>query len=181
MAYSSAVTSVSVSPATVASIASGTLPFKATVLGSTANKSVTWKVALGHIDSSGMYTAPKAGTDTVTAVSNADPTKSDSTVVKVTTAAPPPPPDPPSAPASGTTSTGLSHAFFGLSYTQIEASHYPSVPFGGVRLWDTNTSWAQIETSRGSYTWTDLDIWLRNISSHGQDAMYTFGRVPHWA
>jgi fibronectin type 3 domain-containing protein len=181
VASSSAVTSVSVSPATASSITSGTLPFKATVQGSTSNKSVTWKVVLGHINASGMYTAPsKAGTDTVTAVSNADPTKSDSTVVKVTTSAPPPPPDdpPPPAPTSG---AGLPHAFFGLSYTQIEASHYPSVPFGGVRLWDTNTTWAQIESSRGSYNWTDLDIWLRNVSSHGQDAMYTFGRVPHWA
>jgi hypothetical protein len=136
---------------------------------------------LGHINASGLYTAPsKAGTDTVTAVSNADPTKSDSTVVKVTAASTPPPPSdpPPAPPASG---TGLADAFFSMSYTQIEASHYPSVPFGGVRLWDTNTTWAQIETSRGSYNWTDLDIWLHNISSHGQDAMYTFGRVPHWA
>ena len=83
---------------------------------------------------------------------------------------------PPSAP-----SNGLPEAFFSLTYTQIEASHYPTVPFGGVRLWDTNTTWAQIETIRGSYYWTDLDIWLGNIKSHGQDAMYTFGRVPHWA
>jgi hypothetical protein len=127
-----------------------------------------------------LYTAPsKAGTDTVTAVSNADPTKSDSTVVKVTAASTAPPPDPPPPPAPS--GAGLADAFFSLSYTQIEASHYPSVPFGGVRLWDTNTTWAQIETSRGSYNWTDLDIWLRNIASHGQDAMYTFGRVPHWA
>jgi len=134
----------------------------------------------GKITSSGTYTAPsKAETDTVTATSNADPTKSDSTVVKVTAASTPPPSDPPPAPpASG---TGLADAFFSLSYTQIEASHYPSVPFGGVRLWDTNTTWAQIETSRGSYNWTDLDTWLHNILSHGQDAMYTFGRVPHWA
>jgi hypothetical protein len=115
----------------------------------------------------------------VTATSNADPTKSDSTVVTVTAASTPPPSDPPPPPPPS--GTGLSDAFFGLSYTQIEASHYPSVPFGGVRLWDTNTTWAQIETSRGSYNWTDLDIWLGNISSHGQDAMYTFGRVPHWA
>jgi fibronectin type 3 domain-containing protein len=92
VASSSAVTSVSVSPATASSITSGTLPFKATVQGTTTNKSVTWKAVLGHINASGLYTAPsKAGTDTVTAVSNADPTKSDSTVVKVTTAAPPPP------------------------------------------------------------------------------------------
>ena len=91
VAPSSAVTSVSVSPATASSITSGTLPFQATVQGTTTNKSVTWKVVLGHINASGLYTAPsKAGTDTVTAVSNADPTKSDSTVVTVTTAAPPP-------------------------------------------------------------------------------------------
>jgi fibronectin type 3 domain-containing protein len=92
VAPSSAVTSVSVSPATASSITSGTFPFKATVQGTTTNKSVTWKVVLGHINASGLYTAPsKAGTDNVTAVSNADPTKSDSTVVKVTTAVPPPP------------------------------------------------------------------------------------------
>jgi polysaccharide biosynthesis protein PslG len=152
------------------------LPFTASVQGTSTNKAVTWKAALGTITSAGLYTAPsKAGTDTVTATSNADPTKSGSTVVKVTAASTPPPSNPPPAGA------GLADAFFSLSYTQIEASHYPSVPFGGVRLWDTNTTWAQIETSRGSYNWTDLDIWLRNISSHGQDAMYTFGRVPHWA
>jgi fibronectin type 3 domain-containing protein len=91
VAPSSAVTSVSVSPATASSMTSGTLPFQATVQGTTTNKSVTWKVVLGQINASGLYTAPsKAGTDTVTAVSNADPTKSDSTVVTVTTAAPPP-------------------------------------------------------------------------------------------
>ena len=86
-----------------------------------------------------------------------------------------PEPEPPAP------SNGLPEAFFSLTYTWINASHYPTVPFGGVRLWDTNTTWAQIETSRGSYYWTDLDVWLGNIKSHGQDAMYTFGRVPHWA
>ena len=174
------ITSVTITPAIASSITSGTLPFTASVQGTSTNKAVTWKAALGTITSSGLYTAPsKAGTDTVTATSNADPTKSDSTVVKVTAASTAPPPDPPPPPAPS--GAGLADAFFSLSYTQIEASHYPSVPFGGVRLWDTNTTWAQIETSRGSYNWTDLDIWLRNIASHGQDAMYTFGRVPHWA
>jgi polysaccharide biosynthesis protein PslG len=174
------ITSVTITPATASSITSGTLPFTASVQGTSTNKAVTWMAALGTITSSGLYTAPsKAGTDTVTATSNADPTKSDSTVVKVTAASTPPPSNPPPAPS--VSGAGLADAFFSLSYTQIEASHYPSVPFGGVRLWDTNTTWAQIETSRGSYNWTDLDIWLRNISSHGQDAMYTFGRVPHWA
>jgi hypothetical protein len=128
-----------------------------------------------------MYKAPAtAGTDTVTATSVADPSKSDSVAVKVTSAASNPPPSNPTTEPTPP-SNGLPEAFFSLTYTQIESSHYPSVPFGSVRLWDTNTTWAQIETSRGSYNWTDLDIWLRNIKSHGQDAMYTFGRVPHWA
>ena len=45
---------------------------------------------LGTITSSGVYTAPStAGTDTVTAVSNADPSKSASATVSITPAAPP--------------------------------------------------------------------------------------------
>jgi polysaccharide biosynthesis protein PslG len=72
-------------------------------------------------------------------------------------------------------------SFFGQSISEIQASHFPTVPFGGVRLWDTNTTWGQIETSSGSYSWIELDTWLRSMSSHGKDSMYTFGRVPHWA
>jgi fibronectin type 3 domain-containing protein len=94
----------------------------------------------------------------------------------------------PAAATTGSTSTttsgstgGLASSFFGLSISQINASHFPTVPFGGVRLWDTNTSWAQIEISSGTYSWSELDTWLRSVSSHGKDAMYTFGRVPTWA
>jgi hypothetical protein len=80
-----AVTSVTVSPATASSITSGTLPFTAAVQGTTSNKSVTWKALLGSVTSSGVYTAPaKAGTDTVTATSVADATKSGSASVTVT-------------------------------------------------------------------------------------------------
>lgn len=72
-------------------------------------------------------------------------------------------------------------SFFGQSISQIQASHFPTVPLGGVRLWDTNTTWNQIEISSGNYDWTALDNWLMSVSSHGKDSMYTFGRVPHWA
>ena len=82
---STGVTSVTVNPGVASSITSGTLPFTATVQGTTTNKGVTWKATLGNITSSGYYTAPaKAGTDTVTATSIADPTKSDTASVKVT-------------------------------------------------------------------------------------------------
>ncbi len=87
-----AVTSVTISPVSAKSAASGTLSFTASVQGSTSDKSVSWKAALGSITSSGFYTAPsKAGTDSVTATSDADPTKSASAIVTVTAAQPPPP------------------------------------------------------------------------------------------
>jgi hypothetical protein len=91
-----AVTAVIVNPASAASVTGGTLPFQATVQGTTTNTNVTWSARLGTITSSGQYTAPsKAGTDTVTATSVADPTKSDTSTVTVT------------APGSSPTVTGI--------------------------------------------------------------------------
>jgi hypothetical protein len=79
------------------------------------------------------------------------------------------------------TTSGLPTGFFSQSLRDIAASHFPSVPFGGLRLWDTNTTWAQIEISRGNYDWQELDMWTEWASSNGKDSMYTFGRVPYWA
>jgi hypothetical protein len=78
------VNSVSVSPATASVSTGGTLQFTATVAGTVTNKSVTWTAQLGTINSSGLYTAPSnPGTDTVTATSVADTTKSGSAMVTV--------------------------------------------------------------------------------------------------
>src|SRR5579872_1259701 len=85
---SGAVTAVVITPSSAASVTSGTLPFQAAVQGTTTNTNVTWKALLGTISSAGQYTAPaKAGTDTVTATSVADPTKSGVATVKVTATA----------------------------------------------------------------------------------------------
>jgi pectate lyase len=79
------VTSVTVSPDTAISITNGTLTFKATVNGTTSNTSASWRALLGVITTAGVYTAPnKAGTDTVTAISVADATKSASATVVIT-------------------------------------------------------------------------------------------------
>ena len=82
----SGVTAVTVSPATASSITGGTLTFKASIQGTASNQAVTWKASLGTINSAGDYTAPaKAGTDTVSATSVADSTKSASAKVTVST------------------------------------------------------------------------------------------------
>jgi hypothetical protein len=78
------VTGVTISPSSPSAVVGSTIPFSATVQGTTNNTSVTWKAAKGTITSAGVYTAPSAvGSDTVTATSVADTTKSASTAVAV--------------------------------------------------------------------------------------------------
>ncbi len=59
---------------------------------------------------------------------------------------------------------------------------WPTVPFGTFRLWDSNTSWAQLNPSKGKYDWEQLDKWFSDLKEHHvEDILYTFGRVPDFA
>ena len=42
-----------------------------------------------------------------------------------------------------------------------------SVPVSSLRLWDTGTSWLQIEATRGRYDWRGLDTALSTASAAG--------------
>jgi hypothetical protein len=78
------VNSVNISPATASAVTGGTAQFSASISGTVSDKSVTWKAASGSITAAGLYTAPtKAGSDTVTATSNADSTKAATAAVTV--------------------------------------------------------------------------------------------------
>jgi uncharacterized protein YjdB len=75
--------SVTISPTTTSLFTNRTKQFTATVAG-TANKAVTWSTDGGTISDSGLFTSPPtAGIYTVTATSQADPTKSASATVTV--------------------------------------------------------------------------------------------------
>jgi len=81
---------ISLAPSPASTPAWKTVQFTANVQGTSADKSVTWSAMAGTITPSGLYTAPSAaGTDTVTAVSNANNAMSASTTVTITAAAPP--------------------------------------------------------------------------------------------
>jgi hypothetical protein len=59
---------------------------------------------------------------------------------------------------------------------------WPEVTFGSMRLWDTGTGWAQINTADGVYDWTLFDQWLDDAQQFNVGAvMYTFGKTPQWA
>jgi hypothetical protein len=86
------VTSISISPANTSVSTGGKLTFAATVNGTVTDTSVTWSAVKGSINASGAYVAPSsATTDTVTATSNADHSKTAAATVTVNAAAPPPP------------------------------------------------------------------------------------------
>jgi hypothetical protein len=89
-------------------------------------------------------------------------------------------PDGTTAP-SPTSSANLPSTFFSQTWNSLSAHDYPSVPFGGMRLWNTGTTWAEIETSRDSYKWSELDEWLAVGAREDKDVLYTFGRTPQWA
>ncbi len=80
--------------------------------------------------------------------------------------------------------------YFGLQATsgvalqppQWWSNPWPQVTFKSMRLWDTGTGWAQIETSDGVYNWTLFDEWLDDAQQFKVGGvMYTFGKVPQWA
>jgi hypothetical protein len=83
------ISSVTISPPSASTTVGSTLPFTVAVQGTTSNKAVTWKAALGVVSSAGAYTAPaNPSTDTVTVTSVADTTKSASATVTVTPPSP---------------------------------------------------------------------------------------------
>src|SRR4051812_7141534 len=53
-------------------------------------------------------------------------------------------------------STKITPAFFGM-HVLHPAQGWPSVPVGAYRIWDNYTTWRDLEASRGSWNWTQLD------------------------
>jgi hypothetical protein len=52
---------------------------------------------------------------------------------------------------------------------------------GTVRLWDTGTSWNQVEVGRGVYDWARLDRQVAQAEANGQEVMLVLGGTPSWA
>src|SRR2546421_12621744 len=85
----------------------------------------------------------------------------------------------------------LSLAAFGQSTYTIGPNHFGLLAHGSanvarvsnhaVRLWDTGTSWADINTAPGTYDFSKLDRFLSSAGNHGLSVLYTFGHTPRWA
>ena len=58
---------------------------------------------------------------------------------------------------------------------------WPTLQFGSIRSWDTDTQWAVLNPSEGTYDWNELNEWLNISAQNGKsDLIYTFGVVRQW-
>jgi len=85
--------------------------------------------------------------------------------------------------SDSTTSTPVPAHLFGMSSHDdiLFSTPWPTMPIFGLRLWDTDTAWGQINTANGTYSWTILDDWISAAASHNDQLIYTFGQTPGWA
>lgn len=57
----------------------------------------------------------------------------------------------------------------------------PSFRIGAVRLWDSETRWANIQPARGEFDWSVLDRLVSGARDAGLPVLFVFGGTPAWA
>ncbi len=79
--------------------------------------------------------------------------------------------------------TTMGTSLYGMHVVGIQdPAAWPTIAFGGIRLWDTSTSWADIEKTPGTFTWDALDQALAVAAGFGKkDIMMVLGGTPAWA
>jgi len=82
--------------------------------------------------------------------------------------------------------------FWGIQIHNNDVVYPPSPPnvpypfFQTLRLWDTNTGWADMNDneklceppSNGIYDFSNLDTWMNTYASNGWDVIYTVAKTP---
>ena len=85
-------------------------------------------------------------------------------------------------PSKNLKGTVISDDLFGLHVTDVQTGAWPTVNFGSIRLWDNDTAWSNIETSKGVFNWTALDNAVANAESKGvTDILMVLAGTPAWA
>ena len=63
----------------------------------------------------------------------------------------------------------------------VDPNTIPSVPYGYVRLWDTETTWRDIEPVKGSFVWRKLEKQIQVAQQKDAHVMLVLGGTPGWA
>jgi len=76
----------------------------------------------------------------------------------------------------------VSKAFFGMHIHRADAgATWPTVPFGGIRTWDTGVTWGYIQPKRGEWRYTKPDALVDLALQNGVDVLLNLGTTPDWA
>jgi O-antigen/teichoic acid export membrane protein len=71
--------------------------------------------------------------------------------------------------------------FFGMHF-RLDKIDWPDLPFGTLRLWDTDTNWQRMNPQPGKYDFAILDRYLASArQNHVDDVLLTLGSTPAWA
>jgi hypothetical protein len=90
------------------------------------------------------------------------------------------PPGTPLSPSPGLPRVELS--FFGLHVQGLAArGWWPSGRFGAIRLWDTRTTWADLEPAAGQWDFSVLDSYVAKAAAANVSTLLTLGQTPRWA
>lgn len=65
---------------------------------------------------------------------------------------------------------------------KVNAGDWPTVPFRGLRLWDTRTAWLNLEPAPDQWTFGQLDALVDKAQANGiTDITLVLGGTPQWA
>lgn len=63
----------------------------------------------------------------------------------------------------------------------VDPATIPTVPYGYVRLWDTETTWRDIEPTKGNFVWRKLEKQIQVAQQKDAHVMLVLGGTPGWA
>ncbi len=88
---------------------------------------------------------------------------------------------PPGAVRAASAQNTIPATFFGLHFRRDKIA-WPRLPFGALRLWDTDTRWHNLNPHPNVYRFAVLDDYLRAARQNGvDDVLLTLGSTPAWA
>jgi hypothetical protein len=71
-------------------------------------------------------------------------------------------------------------SLFGVTLNSATGA-MPAFRVGAVRLWDSETRWAQIQPRRGEFDWSVLDRHVTGAERAGLPVLFVLGGTPEWA
>jgi hypothetical protein len=86
----------------------------------------------------------------------------------------------PSMPLLKPAQVSIPRSFFGM-HIHYSLKTWPNVPFYGWRLWDSYTTWGDLEPQAGKWDFDKLDRYVALAKTKKVEVLLTLGQSPRWA